>query len=343
MLKSSETLLIHLLAALETERSPAELVAMTAVRAEIAEAVGEDAPRAVIAQAMNLALLDDLLRRAPMAHAYVVDLTAEGRQLVFDHGALRTVDLAGMGALPTGRLAITRVLEPLGYGLTAVYPLERLGMTGRSYTHADFPEDLPQFFVSELHPKRFSPAFQAAVARVTASSKDPLTAADLRRLNELGARGRLPFAEAVALLPKLLACFSRRHSTPYLTDYEILRAESAEMAWIATEGNAFNHATDRVPDLDLVVAQQRRLARPLKDKIEVSRSGRVKQTAFKADLARRDFKDAEGHVLHRQCPGSFFEFIEREAVACAETGAERLDLGFDSGNAQGIFKMTAAA
>ncbi|QUD90477.1 2-oxoadipate dioxygenase/decarboxylase family protein [Phenylobacterium montanum] len=339
MIKPSKTVLVRLLSAVVTERSPAELFAMTAIRPEIAEAVGEDAPRAIVAQAMNLALLDDLLGRVPTARAYVEDLVAEGRQLVFDHGALRTVDLAGMGALPAGRAAIARVLEPLGYDMTAVYPLDRLGMTGRSYTHIDFPEDLPQFFVSELHPKRFSPAFQAAVARVTATSKDPLSAEDLRRLAELSARGALPVAEAAALLPKLLACFSRRHSTPCLADYETLRAESAEMAWIATEGNAFNHATDRVENLDEVVERQRTLKRPLKDKIEVSRSGRVKQTAFKADVVERDFLDAEGRLLHRDCPGSFFEFIERDVAP----DAGRLDLGFDSGNAQGIFKMTAAA
>jgi hypothetical protein len=248
-----------------------------------------------------------------------------------------------MGDLPAGKLAITRVLEPLGYSLSAVYPLDRLGMTGRSYAHADFPEDLPQFFVSELHPKRFSPAFQAAVARVTATSRDALSAGDLRRLDQLGARGKLPIADAVALMPKLLACFSRRHGAPSLVDYELLRAESAEMAWISTEGNAFNHATDRVASLVAVVDQQRVLARPLKDKIEVSRSGRVKQTAFKADMVERDFIDAEGQVLYRQCPGSFFEFIERETIVDPRTGAEQLDLGFDSGNAQGIFKMTAAA
>ena len=343
MPNSSETVLHRLLEAAGAERHPAELLAMVAVRAELVEARGEAASRAVIAQAMNLALLDDLLQRVPTGRAYVEDTVAEGRRLVFDHGALRTVDLAGMGALPAGRLAITRVLEPLGYSLSAVYPLGRLGMTGRSYTQADFPEDLPQFFVSELHPGRFSSRFQGAVARVTANSRDPLNAEDLRRLDRLGARGELPIADAEALLPKLLSCFSRRHSTPQLSDYEILLAESAEMAWIATEGAAFNHATDRVADLDAVVERQRRLGRPLKDRIEVSRSGRVKQTAFKADRVERDFLDAEGHVIHRQCPGSFFEFIERETLADARTGAQRLDLGFDSGNAQGIFKMTEAA
>ena len=72
-----------------------------------------------------------------------------------------------MGQLPAGEEAITRVLLPLGYKMSSVYPLNRLGMTGRSYTHVDFPEELPQFFVSELHPERFSTRFQKAVARVT--------------------------------------------------------------------------------------------------------------------------------------------------------------------------------
>ncbi|HEY2661528.1 MAG TPA: DUF1338 family protein [Caulobacteraceae bacterium] len=343
MINSSETALLRILSAMPTDRSAEQLTRLVAIPAPLAAACGDQASRAVIALAMNLLLLDDLLTRVPTGRAYVEDIAAEGRQLVFDHGALRTVDLAGMGDLPGGRQAITRVLEPLGYSLTALYPLERLCMTGRSYTHVDFPEDLPQFFLSELHPKRFSEIFQGAVARVTASSQDPLNAKDLARLDQLSVRGRLPMAEAIALLPKLVACFSRRHATPSLTDYELLRAESAEMAWIATEGNAFNHATDRVESLDAVVTTQRRLERPMKDKIEVSRSGRVKQTAFKADVVERSLIDEAGAVIVRPAPGSFFEFIERDQMIDPQTGARRLDLGFDSGNAQGIFKMTAAA
>ena len=343
MINPSETALHRLLSSVPTTRPAEALIALVQVAPALAQPAGETAPRAVIALALNLLLLDDLLTRVPTGLAYVDDLVAAGRRLVFDHGAVRTVDLAGMGALPAGKQALTRVLEPLGYTLTAVHPLERLGMTGRAYTHVDFPEDLPQFFVSELHPKRFSEAFQAAVARVTASSADPLSTDDRARLAILAARGGLPMAEAVALLPSLTACFTRRHATPSLADYETLRAESAEMAWIATEGNAFNHATDRVADLDAVVAEQRRLARPMKDKVEVSRTGRVLQTAYKADPVDRDFIDAEGQLIYRSAPGSFFEFIQRARMIDAETGLERLDLGFDASNAQGIFKMTAAA
>ncbi len=111
----------------------------------------------------------------------------------------------------------------------------------------------------------------------------------------------------------------------------------------ATEGNAFNHATDRVADLDAVVGEQRRLGRALKDKIEVSRSGRVRQTAFRADPVSRAFVGDDGAELRKVVPGSFFEFIQREPMIDPETGQARLDLAFDSGNAQGIFKMTAGA
>jgi hypothetical protein len=304
---------------------------------------GPEASRAVIAQALNLLLFRDLLARVPTGARYVAECVSAGRQVVFDHGALRTVALGGMGQLPAGEAAVTRVLLPLGYKMGAVYPLDRLGMTGRSYTHSDFPEELPQFFVSELHPERFSPGFERAVARVTASSRDPLTESAKSALRELSDRNRLPFNQAATLLPTLLACFQRQHVNPAWSDYEILLAESAEMAWIATEGNVFNHATDRVPSLDALVAGQRRLGRPLKDTIETSRSGRVRQTAFRADPVERSFVDTNGLALRRTVPGSFYEFIQRDRLRDPVTGGSRLDLAFDSSNAQGIFKMTAAA
>jgi Domain of unknown function (DUF1338) len=299
--------------------------------------------RSVLAQALNLLLFRDLLMRVPTGNSYVSDCVSRGRPVFFDHGALRTVALAGMGELPAGEEAITRVLLPLGYTLGAVYPLDRLGMTGRSYTHADFLEELPQFFVSELHPERFSPAFQAAVARVAASSRDPLTAAAKEALQELATHRSLSFEKASEVLPSLLACFQRQHAAPRLENYQALLAESAEMAWIATEGNAFNHATDRVPSLEDVVEDQRRLNRPVKNSIEVSRSGRVRQTAFRADMVERDFVDSNGAIVKRTVPGSFFEFIQRERLHDPVTGSTRLDLAFDSRSAQGIFKMTAAA
>lgn len=300
------------------------------------------ASRSLISLALNVALFGDLLERVSTGRAYVNDCLAVGREVVFDHGALRTVALAGMGNLPAGEAAITRVLLPLGYRMNDVYPLGRLGMTGRAYTHEDHPEVLPQFFVSELHPERFSPAFMSCVRRVTASSVDPLAAADLQALELLQKQRWLETATATRLIRSLLGCFRRQHAAPSWSDYQILLAESAEMAWISTEGNAFNHATDRVASIDELVAEQRRTGRALKPTIESSRSGRVRQTAFRADMVTREFLRADGSVMQHQVPGSFYEFIQRDFVCDPATGSRRLDLAFDSNNAQGIFKMTAA-
>jgi hypothetical protein len=290
--------------------------------------------RAELSMALALLLFEDVCRRVPMASAYVADLRRAGRRLLLDHGALRTV-AAPCGELPEGRAGFARFLEPLGYRLAGTYPLERLSMTGYAYAHTDLPEQIPQYSVSELHPERFSPAFQEAVARVLDSSTDPLPPAALGRLTELAADGSLDFESAARCLPDLAACFDRQHAEPSLADYEILASESDEMAWIATEGQAFNHATDRVEDVVALAAEQRGLGRPIKDEVETSASGRVIQTAYRAAMVERLFVDAHGRIVSRSVPGSFHEFITRRRDA--EGG---LDLSFDSSNAQGIFVMT---
>ena len=251
---------------------------------------------------------------------------------------------AGAGfLLPPAEAAFTRILKPLGFVLNGTYPLDRIKMTGRSYKHVDAPDDIAQYFVSELHPERFSPEFQQAVTNVIGESVDPLTPQAVASLAELERDGSLPLAIALDLLPVLVRCFERQHPVPRLADYETLRAESAEMAWIATEGNAFNHATDRVDDVFAVADAQRALGRPIKESVEISKSGRVRQTAFRADPVRRVFTGADGARIERDVPGSFYEFISRDSVMDEATGRRVLDLGFDAGNATGIFKMTAAA
>lgn len=343
MSAASPSTLIRLLAAVCGQARADDLLATIDVHPTLVAETGERVSRAVLAQAMNLVLFDGLLGRVPPGRAYVDDVRASGAKVVFDHGALRTVKAPTTGALPPGEAAFRRILDPLGYRLAGTYPLDRLGMTGRSYAQADLPEDIAQFFLSELHPERFSAAFQAATARVLATSRDPLDAADLARLDALARDRALPMADAVALLPRIVACFDRWHDEPSLEDYEILRAESAEMAWIATEGNAFNHATDRVADVVALADRQKQLGRPMKDKVEVSASGRVLQTAFRAAEVERGFRLASGDRATRIVPGSFYEFITRKTMTDPVSGETRLDLGFDSSNAQGIFKMTAAA
>ena len=78
-------------------------------------ATDSEAPRAAIAQALNMLLFEDLVARVPAAGAYVERCLASGKTIFHDHGAVRTVDLANMGGLPCGATAIVRLLKPLGY------------------------------------------------------------------------------------------------------------------------------------------------------------------------------------------------------------------------------------
>lgn len=292
--------------------------------------------RAWLAEALNLSLFRDLVEAVPLGLTYVEESYAQGRPVAFDHGAIRTVDWHDNGELPRGRHAFSRILEPLGFADVHTYPLNRLRMTGYAYRHRDLPEEIAQFFVSELHPARFSDRFQEVVTRVVGNSRDPLTDRDRQTLERLRRTAHCSLSEAQELLPALHAAFDCRHATVAESDYDALLEESAEMAWIATEGNRFNHLTDRVDDLDGLVRAQRALGRPLKDAIEVSAAGTIRQTAYRACRVRRAMQSADGGTRMREVPGSFVEFIERHRDP--DTGA--LDLGFDSGNAQGIFKMT---
>ena len=144
----------------------------------------------------------------------------------------------------------------------------------------------------------------------------------------------------------LMACDGLRpdsvngHDTPQLADYRLLLAESEEAAWIATEGSVFNHATDRVADVSVTANTQRALGRPIKDVVEISATGSVRQTAFRADPVVRAFRSEDG-LVEMTVPGSFYEFISRDLIERPE-GDASLDLRFDSSNAQGIFKMTRA-
>ncbi|WP_288417074.1 DUF1338 family protein [uncultured Novosphingobium sp.] len=291
--------------------------------------------QAQMAMALNVWLFADLLSRVPTAARIADDTTSA---IVFDHGALRTID-GPTGALPSGHHAFARLLEPLGYVMGGIYPLPRLRMTGRAYVHAAMPEDIPQFFVSELHIDQLKPEARSAAERVFGASSDPLPATDAERLTRLSEQGFLPMDEAAALLRTLASAFDRHHAEPSLTDYETLLTHSGEAAWIATEGNAFNHATTRVRDVETLATELKAKGYPLKATVEISANGRVRQTAILADKVSRSFAGADGGTITRDVPGSFYEFITRDIDP--DTGT--LDLTFDTGNATGIFAVTRSA
>jgi hypothetical protein len=299
--------------------------------------------RGVFAMALNAVLFHDLLTRVPTAATYVADRRRQRQRIIFDHGALRTIRFASRttGAVPPGVDSFARILQPLGYHVAGTYALDGLRMTGHGFAHREFPETLPQFFVSELHVERFSKDFQDAAERVFGNTRDPLTTTSNAALADFAEQGRCEMRLAAPSLREIASAFGRWHDAPSLADYRILLAESPECAWIATEGSAFNHATDRVADVAMTACAQRSLGRPMKPSIETSVSGTVRQTAFKADAVRRTFRAEDGSDVELTVPGSFYEFISRDLITGSD-GRKRLDLRFDHGSAQATFKMTAA-
>ena len=334
-----ERLLLKLLGTTKTDT----LFATLKMPALFADWEAGTVTRAELAQAMNMVLFEGLLERSANGRMYTNEVIARGGSVCFDHGALRTVRWARNGALPPGEAAFARILRPLGFRLNGRYPLDKLGMTGRAYAHDDSPDEIAQFFVSELHPERFSERFQHAVTNVVSTSKDPLTPAAVAQLWELEREGYLSLDAALELLPVIVGAFARQHDVPSEADYEALLAESAEMAWISTEGNAFNHATDRIEDVFKLSEDEKAKGRPMKPEVERSRSGRVFQTAYRADTVQREFVARDGKRVMREVPGSFYEFITRRRMFDQASRSWLLDLRFDAGNAQGIFKMTASA
>jgi hypothetical protein len=310
-------------------------------RAFLIESAGA-VSRGVFAMALNAVLFAELLSRVPTGAAYVADRRRQGERIVVDHGALRTVRLGATpaGVLPPASGSIARILEPLGYHVSGTHPLDTRRMLARVYTHREFPENLPQFFVSELQVDGFSSEFQAAAERVFGNSRDPLTRDAQAALDEFSGQGRCGMKLAVPTLREIVAAFGRRHDIPALADYRQLLAESAEAAWLATEGSTLHHAADRVSDVAMTACAQRSLGRPVRVGIETSAAGTVRQASFKADPVKRMFRAADGSEIEMTVPGSCYEFISRDLVTGPD-GRARLDLRFDDRAAQGILKMTA--
>jgi hypothetical protein len=95
-------------------------------------------------------------------------------------------------------------------------------MTGFAFRHLGDPENVPQFFVSELDVGQFDGAFGAAAHRVFDSSRDPLDDQAKAVLARFASEGAVPLADALPALRTILAAFDRQHAMPALADYEAL-------------------------------------------------------------------------------------------------------------------------
>ena len=287
-------------ASLGRERAD-QLLDMLEVSTALSGDTGPGVSRGVLAQALNMVLFDDLLARAPSARAHVHDRLKNGEKVVHDHSVVATIASPHVGSLPIGREALGRVLVPLGFVESGSRRSWEGGVTEHTYLHADHPDDIAGFVVVEVHPHWFSRGFQAAAERVVQSSRDPLQAATAW-LTALQSEGTVELADAIAILRALVACFDRQHATPSLDDYDLLRRESAEMAWIATEGNAVMQVAQRVAE------SNKRGPAVLRGDI----SEPVDLLLLEPAYVERPFRDSEGRMIGAPVPGPSLKLVRRE-------------------------------
>ena len=302
MYTNTTSTLDRLLCALLGRQSTDQLFAMLEVSTALSDETGPGVSRGVLAQALNMVLFGDLLARAPSARAHVHDRLENGEKVVHDHSVVATIASPHVGGLPSGREALSRVLVPLGFVESGSRRSWEGGVTEHTYLHADHPDDIAGFVVIEVHPHWFSRGFEAAAERVVQSSRDPLQA-QTAWLAALQSEENVELADAVAILRALAACFDRQHATPSLDDYDLLGRESAEMAWIATEGNAVMQVAQRVAE------PNNRGSAVLRGDV----SEPVDLLLLEPAYVERPFRDSEGRMIGAPVPGPSYKLVGRKA------------------------------
>jgi hypothetical protein len=271
--------------------------------------------------AMNAALFADLLERVPSGLRRRPHCGGRSHPLRPRRAAHHPLPSSATGALPADR-RLPPHSGTAGLSRGGGLSLPRLRMTGFAFRHLGDPENVPQFFVSELDVGQFDGAFGAAAHRVFDSSRDPLDDQAKAVLARFASEGAVPLADALPALRTILAAFDRQHAMPALADYEALLSQVRRGGMDRDRGHAFNHVTDRVDDVEQVAGQQRALGRPIKDRVEVSANGRVRQTAFRADPVLRFFRDAQGAAWNAKCRVVLRIHHARSRTAVAQTRSQ---------------------
>lgn len=150
------------------------------------------------------------------------------------------------GLLPQGELALSRILEPLGYQVEDHSIRNGQSVVRKRYRHVDAPDHVTQIQICEIHPLAFGNEFALAVDRIVSRGTDPMSADARELLSLLERNRRLPMEQAKALMDMLVCVFGRHHAAPVYEDYKAVAVDSPDMAWLATEGLAPISATVRV-------------------------------------------------------------------------------------------------
>lgn len=252
-------------------------------------------------------LWDDYIERLCPSAEKVHQLLKEEEDLINDHIALRTFNVA-----PLGIDTLAKPFLALGYKACGDYLFESKKLVAKHFEHPDPTQ--PKVFISELKVEECSAELQAIVAKLIAQ----VDASKLEGQDFLYG-GRLWDLD--------------------FQDYKQLATESEYASWLAAHGYGANHFTVSVNQLNEFTEVQ-----AVNDHLSESGftinsvSGQVKgspevlleQSSTMADKVKVEF--SEGAEL---VPGGFYEFAKRYPMANGE-----LYTGFVAASADKIFEST---
>ncbi|WP_434762131.1 DUF1338 domain-containing protein [Vibrio fortis] len=252
-------------------------------------------------------LWDDYIERLCPSAEKVHQLLKEEEDLINDHIALRTFNVA-----PLGIDTLAKPFLALGYKACGDYVFESKKLVAKHFEHPD--PNQPKVFISELKVEECSPELQAIVAKLVAQ----VDASKLEGQDFL---------------------FGGRLWNLDFQDYKQLATESEYASWLAAHGYGANHFTVSVNQLNEFTEVQ-----AVNDHLSASGftinsvGGQVKgspevlleQSSTMADKVKVEF--SEGVEL---VPGGFYEFAKRYPMANGE-----LYTGFVAASADKIFEST---
>jgi len=249
---------------------------------------------------------DYITRLCPSADK-VHSLLEEDEELINDHIALRTFNVA-----PLGLETLAKPFLALGYKDCGDYVFESKKLVAKHFEHPDPLQ--PKVFISELKVEECSPQLQEIVAKLVEQ-------VDATKL------------EGDAFL------YGGRLWDISFADYQLLAEESEYASWLAAHGYGANHFTVNVNQLKAFteVKQVNDHLRGAGFTINES-GGEVKgtpevlleQSSTMADKVPVTFSDGTETV-----PGGFYEFAKRYPMVNGE-----LYTGFVAASADKIFEST---
>ena len=295
-----------------------------------------------VAKVLFGALWDTYLDRVPPARRYV-ELVAElGGQVINDHVAFRSLNVA-MPTQPAGAEACIKLFTRLGYRQAGAYAFGATHLAAWHLEHAD--EALPKIFISQLEADDIDPK-TAAMIRENVERADAKFAdfAELMRAIEEGEEAEAP-PEQVA--GKLAGFFGRPWLPPARSAVEAVSRLSQYGAWTLLHGNAVNHFTSLInaqqiaawPDIETTVQGLLDAGVPMKDSIEGAADSPLRQSSTQAARGKFAVTEADGSIGEIDWTYAYYEFAQRGEIV-DPSGARRRFNGFLGEQTTGLFEMT---